>query len=596
MSKIIIDCEVYKNYFLLAALEIETGKTAFFELSPRHEINKKSMAAMMRTKTTVSFNGLNFDLFLIAAVLNGFNNSELKNLSDKIIKSNSPGWRIAKELGVRVPNDWDHIDLIEVAPGRSSLKIYGGRLHQKNLEDLPIEPDATLSSNDMQRIKSYCINDLETTKSLYLKLEKAIDLRVSMSKQYWVDLRSKSDAQVAEEVIRHELERLTGTRYGKPDDPPKSFYYQNPEIIEYKTDALKNVFDLILKTKFTVSGTGAVLMPDWLKEPVRVGGLPYQMGIGGLHSQEVRQYVKSCEDYDLLELDVASYYPSIILQQNLAPQTIGKPFLDVYRTIVNRRLKAKRDGDKTADATLKIAINGSFGKLGSIYSAFYAPDLLIQTTVTGQLALLMLIERLTLAGIKVVSANTDGIVIHCEKRLRPLLDEIAFDWQLQTTYVLEPNEYRCIASRNVNNYVAVKKNGSIKGKGCFAESSLMKNPDFQIVFDAVSRKVAENADIEQTIKSCTDIRMFVCVRQVQGGAVWRGQQLGRAVRFYYSTEVTGAESIQYKTNGNRVPKSSGAKPAMTLPDAFPPDVNYRPYIDAAYELLAEVGFEDNKLC
>ena len=36
--------------------------------------------------------------------------------------------------------------------------------------------------------------------------------------------------------------------------------------------------------------------------------------------------------------------------------------------------------------------------------------MLIQTTVTGQLALLMLIENIELAGFTVVSANTDGIV------------------------------------------------------------------------------------------------------------------------------------------------------------------------------------------
>lgn len=595
MSKVVIDCEVYKNYFLVSAMETSSGKQAHFELSDQHDFNKKGLLALMQHKTTVSFNGLNFDLYLIAAALNGWSNEKLKTLSEKIIKTKLPGWRVAKDAGIRLPN-WDHIDLIEVCPGRSSLKIYGGRMHQASLEDLPIEPDATLTLDQMDQIRSYCINDLETTKTLYLTLEKAIDLRASMSKQYGVDLRSKSDAQVAEEVIRHELERLTGKRYGKPEELPREFRYRDPEIIDYQTDELRSMFKRVLATVFTVGGNGSVVMPGWLKEPVKVGGLPYQMGIGGLHSQEVKQYIVSDEDHDLLELDVASYYPSIILQQNLSPQTIGKPFLDVYRTLVERRLKAKRQKDKVADAMLKIAINGSFGKLGSIYSAFYAPDLLIQTTVTGQLALLMLIERLTIAGIRVVSANTDGIVVHCKKTMRRKLDEIAFDWQLQTTYVLEANEYRCVASRNVNNYVAVKKDGSVKGKGCFASSSLAKNPDFQIVFDAVAKKVATGVEIEETINQCEDLRMFVCVRRVQGGAMWRGQELGRAVRFYYSTEVRSEESITYKLNGNRVPKSAGAKPAMKLPVKFPSDINRKPYIDAAYELLAEVGFQGDTLC
>ena len=68
-------------------------------------------------------------------------------------------------------------------------------------------------------------------------------------------------------------------------------------------------------------------------------------------------------------------------------------------------LEAELSYHKVQTDSLKISVNGSFGKLGSKYSALYAPDLLIQTTVTGQLALLMLIERLHLAGVRVISAN-----------------------------------------------------------------------------------------------------------------------------------------------------------------------------------------------
>lgn len=63
--------------------------------------------------------------------------------------------------------------------------------------------------------------------------------------------------------------------------------------------------------------------------------------------------------------------------------------------------------------TFKIVLNGTFGKLGSKYSFLYSPNLMIQVTITGQLALLMLIEALEAAGISVVSANTDGIVSRC---------------------------------------------------------------------------------------------------------------------------------------------------------------------------------------
>lgn len=619
-----IDVEIYKNYFLLAAKHITTGETLYFEDSPYHRYDFQVLRSLMRNHTTISFNGNNFDVPIIACSVNGWPVTKLKALADKIINSNLPSWKIVKDAEISIPSTWDHIDMFEVSPGRSSLKIYGGRMHMPRLEDLPIEPGATLTRAEMTKIKSYCVNDLDTTIALYNVLEKSIDLRADMSKQYGVDLRSKSDAQVAEEVIRTELERLTGKRYYPPKNPPTRFRYLNPQVVEFQTPALQALFKAILKTPFETSGSGAVATPAFLKKPILIGGREYQAGIGGLHSKESGQMVEACDQYDLLELDVTSYYPSIILQQNLAPESIGKPFLDVYRTLFVNRVAGKRrlkeveaeilDLENTSDTLdnskkerleklyeerrllknndgiYKLGLNGSFGKLGSKYSAFYAPDLLIQTTVTGQLALLMLIERLHIAGIDVVSANTDGIVVHVAKSDRHKLDEVAWEWMLDTSYGLEETNYRVLASRNVNNYIAVTTDGRIKGKGCFASPGLSKNPDFQIIYDAVAQQVANNIPVEKTIAECRDITKFVSIRRVSGGAIWRDELLGRAVRFYYSTDVPDDESIRYATNTNTVPKSTGARPVMNIPPRFPTDVNFEPYIEAAQKLLVDIGF------
>jgi hypothetical protein len=316
------------------------------------------------------------------------------------------------------------------------------------------------------------------------------------------------------------------------------------------------------------------------------------MGIGGLHSCESAQFIRCADDEVLSDWDVASYYPNIILQQRLAPKSLGTPFLRVYQSIVERRLAAKKAGDKVMADTLKIAVNGSFGKLGSKYSALYAPDLLIQTTLTGQLALLMLIERLELAGVRVASANTDGIVVHHKKALTDTVLGITWEWMLDTSYTLERTDYIAIASRDVNNYVAVKPDGSSKGKGCFASGGLQKNPDQPIIYDAVAAYIATGEPISKTITQCRDITKFCTVRQVKGGAKWRGELLGKAVRFYLSTSAASDECIHYNINNNRVPKSAGAKPLMQLPETFPDDVCYRSYLVAAEKLLCEVGYKD----
>lgn len=242
-------------------------------------------------------------------------------------------------------------------------------------------------------------------------------------------------------------------------------------------------------------------------------------------------------------------------------------------------------------ATLKVTNNGSFGKFGSKYSFLYAPNLLLQTTLTGQLSLLMLIEELELNGIKVVSANTDGIVTYHHKDKSDLVAEILFNWEIATSYNLEQTDYREIASRDVNNYIAVKLDGKTKCKGCFGEASMSKNPDGLIIYESVAQFIAKGTPIEKTISQCTDITKFVTVRRVTGGALFNGEYLGKAVRFYHSNDFSLADlSLVYAKNGNKVPVSQGCRPLMELPDKLPNDIDYSYYISKANETLKGVGY------
>lgn len=591
-KKIVLDCEVYKNYFLASFMDIESGKIVSIEKFNEGALDQARLDSIMRQYLTISFNGLNYDLLIISAALKGASNKTLKEISDYIIKQNKTYWQTCQKFDLMVPKTWNHIDLIEVAPGQSSLKIYGGRLHSKKLQDLPIEPDAIITEEQRKQLLGYCENDLILTKELYGALEKQIDLRVKMGEQYGLDLRSKSDAQIAEEVIKSELHKVTGETYRAPQLPDNyNFKYRNPSIISFKTKQLQSTFERILSEGFGLGSNGSVVMPEWLRtQQIEIAGAKYQMGIGGLHSCEKSQFVKAGNGYVIEDRDVASYYPNIILQQNLAPESLGMDFIRVYQSIVERRLKAKREGDKVTADTLKICVNGSFGKLGSKYSFLYSPDLLIQTTITGQLALLMLIEALTLKDIKVLSANTDGIVLYYHESKRDVVEDICFDWMLTTTYELETTPYKAIASRDVNNYVAVTTDGRVKGKGVFAKPSLSKNPDFSIITRSVAVQIAEGTPYQTTIRKSRDITEFVSIRRVTGGAIWRGEELGRSVRFYQSSEVLEDESILYSKNSNRVPKSAGARPLMNLPDTFPDDIDYKYYETEAEKLLCEVGY------
>jgi hypothetical protein len=227
----------------------------------------------MLEHTTISFNGNNYDLPLICTALTGANNKVLKMLSDAIITTDAPSWQVVKAYGIRIDQRFDHIDLIELAIGQASLKLYAARLGAKTLQDLPIDPSATITRATANDLITYCFNDLDLTEILYNELAPAVTLREQMSEKYDLDLRSKSDAQIAEALIKSELERK-GVSVSKPKNTPKFVRYQDPKIIEFKNPQLNEVFNAILAEQFAVEDTGSIKMPKWLSETkIKLGSI-----------------------------------------------------------------------------------------------------------------------------------------------------------------------------------------------------------------------------------------------------------------------------------------------------------------------------------
>ena len=588
---LIYDVECFSNYFLASFMNDE-GKIASVEMRNNEKLDVVKLNRLMRSDTAIGFNNHSYDDVIIAAALENRDCADLKRISDRIIKDRLPSWKIIQQEEIRQPKGWDTVDIFDVLQGTASLKIYGARIGMPKLQELPYKHDAILTTEQMDAVAKYCVNDLRVTAALFDKVAPQLALRIEMGKEYGLDLRSKSDAQIAEAVLKSEIEKISN----KTLCPLKltdnaTVKYSDPKIVSFDCPDMMATFKRILAHEFELAGNGSIKMPDWLKETkIKIGKGVYQMGVGGLHSTEKAQTARAGDKFFLADFDVASYYPSIILQQGLEPENMRGSFLPVYKSIVERRLAAKRSGDSVTAATLKIVVNGSFGKLGSKYSVLYSPNLLIQTTITGQLCLLMLIERFEKIGARVVSANTDGVVVHAPKSLEPEVAQVLWDWQLETSYELERTDYASLHSRDVNNYIAVKPNGSTKAKGVFAPSGLTKNPDFGIVAEAVAAHLAGKADFKDIIRNCDDITKLVVVRKVAGGATWQGENLGKSVRFYYSTDVDHDNAIHYAINGNKVPKSDGSKPIMNLPETMPDDVDRERYVGLAMMVLKGLGY------
>lgn len=318
-----------------------------------------------------------------------------------------------------------------------------------------------------------------------------------------------------------------------------------------------------------------------------------------------------------------------------------------------QQLKAERKRLKSEVAMKKLACNSAFGKLGSPYCSFYAPDLLLAVTLTGQLNLLSLIHELEFdPAVTIISANTDGIMVKYPIELRDRVLSVILGNAKRTGYDYEETPYEKVALTNVNNYFAVTsgrdaalisategishhkgKRGKVKRKGLYAESGLMKNPTFEVCSDAVAAHLKDGSDIATHIRACTDIRKFVSIRNITGGGLqydsmveaddwyevepgqWShpgrktanvkrksrpapymrgvgGTKCGRVARWYMSTN--SPSPIFYVKSGNKVPQTEGARLCMNLPKEVPRDIDYDWYINYANEILSSIGAQDGK--
>lgn len=624
----VTDVENYRNYWLLLSesgldLEIWNGQHYVAQQPVDAHTWRSALFQGLQASTHVTFNGNGYDMPIITLALEGATNEQLKNASDAIIIQGLKPWEVA-----RVPDWIDHIDMIEVAPGQGSLKAYAAKMHSRRLQDLPIEPSAIIGPAERQALREYCrLGDLPATRDLFNTFPTQLELRRDMSAEYGIDLRSKSDAQIAEAVMKALLPfkvQRPAVAYGS------RFHYRPPEWLQ--VPEIADLLALLARNPFTISDSGSPTMTEELeKSLIHIGSNAYQMGSGGLHSTEKRVMHVADAANIISDHDVASYYPSLIIRTGIYPQQIGPIFLDIYRDWFNRRIAAKRGGQKKTANSLKTLLNGTFGKLGSPWSIFYAPSEMIQVTITGQLALLLLIRRLVAAGIEILQANTDGIVLKTPAHLVGTRDAIVALWEHQTGLETEATQYRILASRDVNSYMAVKPDGEVKAKGAFAAPepgpSGWPNPTGQISVDAAAAWLRDGTPVEQTVRACTDIRQFVHVKKVTGGGSFcplgtlpkkttqiamrrvcgeglsrddlfalyeyhvaleqqRRQYLGKTVRWYYAR---GSAGCIVTPKGGLVGRTEGCRPLMELSGVMPPDVDHDWYIREARDILIDMG-------
>ncbi|QYW02504.1 DNA polymerase [Stenotrophomonas phage Silvanus] len=697
-----VDVECFENWFLIGITCAVTRQRWDYHMVPGTQLDVASVRALLQHFQMITFNGGHYDEMMVVAALAGWNNAQLKELNDTIIKSGKPDWMIRKDFNLWRPDYIDHIDVMSVIPGIPiSLKMNAARLHVQKMQDSPVSFEAPIPFHMIGEETAYCGNDREVTIQLFNVLKQRIALREGITARYGVDVRSKSDAQIAEKAIEAEwIQRMHASILSWENYTPEAqdqymvalhqrlavepgfhsksfphltqryeldwkgrirvikrviqhgykFKYEPPSYIEFVTPQLKEIFETVKQQTFFVSDkeqavqlgadpdekikTG-VVMPEYLKKLViPIGNARYKLGIGGLHSQESGVAHKTVPGvWTMRTADVASYYPSLIIKLRLIPDALGPLFAEIYEDFYKERLDAKARAKQlakiaglspeeeallaellTTEGGLKIVLNGTFGKLWSKHSIFFAPEHGVHITMTGQLCLLMLIERLHLAGIMVVSANTDGIEMKIPYGLEAVCDMIIKWWEKTTELTMEMEDYAGLYSRDVNNYIRINADGSVKRKGTYRNSGVLENktPKYDICADAMVEFLKSGTPIRDTVMACRDIRKFVEARKAGNAGYYSTPQnpviarkvdnngkteseyesggvfLGKAVRWYYGTGRQGCYIANHK--GQQVAGTEGCVPCMELPAEFPTDVDIERYVAIAETMLDEVGF------
>lgn len=545
---IVFDVEVLgrrKPVFLVCTICRETGERNAYWFHKRGHMKKLTRALLADDVTWVGFNSKQFDVPMVSAATDGVEPEVLKEMATALIVDGLGWWESPRTFDFEML-ELDHIDLFDVAPGvKISLKTYGGRMGMKDLIDLPYGHDEDLTPEQLKEVEMYCFNDCETTLELFERLQTEISLRQDLSAEFDLDLRSRSDAQLAEAVLKREV------GIGNRDKiVPTSVEYSAPAFIQTNSDTICNLIKELESIRFRIDrANGNLVAPEFLKDPIKVGSGSYQCGVGGLHStHDVNLYRQATDKICISDFDVASYYPNIMLKAGIVPTLAGNKgdrFLETYESFYLRRLEAKRSGNKRVSNSLKIFLNGTFGKLGSIFCAFYAPEMLLAVTITGQLNLLCLIYDLEkLRGVRVLSANTDGIMVEYPPKARERVLKVFAKNAKRTEFEYEETPYKVVAMKDVNNYMAITaaseaavissgaiaravgKGDVIKSKGLYASNRpdenplyLMKNPTMEVCSRLVADYLRHGTLPEKGIKAYTDIRDFVAIRNVKGGGV-----------------------------------------------------------------------------
>ena len=456
--------------------------------------------------------------------------------------------------------------------------------------------------------------------------------RYAISYAYNVDVLSSSRSSIADTLFEKFYTKFSGVnpRDWKGKQTVRTIMSFNKVIfpnIEFKTKELQQALAEIKQVKITKVGK------DAFTKDVRIGDLTYTIATGGLHTQDIPMEIWSTTEflnnssptggdndrkYTIYHVDVASFYPRIMAEYMVAPEHLNaKAFAAMVRFMMDRRVYIKHSDEEIIDGivkdiyalVLKIVINSIYGKFSYEFGDTYDRLATLKVTINGQLMLIMLCEALELAGIRVLSGNTDGIMIKVYEDLEDTAKQIIDDWQKKTKMLSDVDVLDCLIERDINNYIAVfrvdkkgKKSLKKEYKGDYDPlqyaNDLKRGYNMPIVAKAVEEFFLNKVPVMETLQNCTNILDFCLTQNVgkqfnvhimrMNNGVLEDKEYQRYVRFYISNKGHTLWKV-HKDTKQRAQLSAGNSVTIINElddvDISLRDINYRFYYEECMKMI-----------
>lgn len=525
----------------------------------------------------------------------------IKNLDSKLYNEINKMIRKIETVDVYQINHWDN------DARRASLKWVAANLGSPDIvEGGEYFDKTTLTSKEKMMFVRYCVNDVLETIKIYKHSKDLIMMREEVTKLYGKRHPSRfyrmSNTEIGAYIIAEEIKMKNNTDIYKilKENRTHTKYVFNifDEILfDYVKDYIntneqfKKWIEPIINPNTTLHRNmefgGDIVFDNMIN---KLSPTLITIGKGGGHGFKGQGVYLEDDNTEIVDFDVAGFYPEIVLQNNIYPVNTSPVFCEVYKFLKAKRKEYPKG--TPMNAAYKESMNAVVGLSNSDPgSPFFDPHFFFRITINGQLLILIFIDMLCKElPLDLIMYNTDGCTIRIYKKDRHIFEKIAEQWQDKYGYTIEVVNYYKLLFNHINEYIGIVRDKTeepdkyisykefikggykykVKYKGDFIPDSkgmeLHKNTGMRIIARAITEyfvfgnnvkdvvlRIYNDNNIENLIMFCGLVRInsntSIVYEDIYDNSFKKYK--GKVMRYVYTTnKERGKKYYRSGKNGN----------------------------------------------